>query len=259
MTEMTDSMRKIIHTINEKRPLIHCITNIVTVNDCANILLAIGASPTMAHHPEEVEEMAARSAALVLNMGATENYEAMLRAGVAAKQVGVPVVLDPVGAAGTKYRRELTLQLIERVHPDCIRGNRSEIDALATEQGLGLGVDAKADAQLDLERIKRFSKRTEAVIVASGQTDYIVKGDEVLCAEGGSELLTKVTGAGCMASSLIGAFLAVEKGVEPVADCMKIIALCAEHAEKKTILADGGTMTFRMLFIDEVSKLVFEK
>lgn len=133
----------IFSKIAEKKPIIHCITNIVTVNDCANVLLAIGASPVMAHHEMEVKEITSGSDALVCNMGAIENFEAMLIAGRKADSLGHPVVIDPVGVASSSYRRSLCLKLIEECHPTCIRGNVSEIKALALDETISKGVDAK--------------------------------------------------------------------------------------------------------------------
>ncbi len=116
--------------IQQIRPIIHCITNAVTVNDCANILLAAGASPTMAHHPCEVEEITTGTAALICNFGAISDYEAMKTAGKRAHALGHPIVIDPVGVSGSSYRRKKCLELMKIIHPTCIRGNYSEIQAL---------------------------------------------------------------------------------------------------------------------------------
>ena len=118
------------HEIKKTRPVIHCITNAVTVNDCANILLAAGASPTMAHHPLEVEEITEGAAALVCNLGAIADFEAMEKAGKKADEMGHAIVLDPVGISGSTYRRMKCQTLIKEIHPTCSRGNYSEIRAL---------------------------------------------------------------------------------------------------------------------------------
>lgn len=128
---------EIYEKIQQKRPIIHCITNAVTVNDCANILLAAGASPTMAHHPCEVEEITAGTAALICNFGAISDYEAMKTAGKRAHALGHPIVIDPVGVSGSSYRREKCLELMKIIHPTCIRGNYSEIQALLHNCGTG--------------------------------------------------------------------------------------------------------------------------
>ena len=131
--------------------MVQCITNIVTVNDCANALLAIGASPTMAHHPDEMEDFSRFCDALVCNMGATENLEAMMAAGLYAADLGHPVVIDPVGCAGSGFRREECLALIDAVKPACIRGNAAEIRALVKNCNTGRGVD-------DFGGMKEFGK-----------------------------------------------------------------------------------------------------
>ena len=248
------SIKKIRGEIQQRRPLIHCITNVVTVNDCANVLLAVGASPTMAHHPLEVEEIASHCDALVLNMGAMESYDAMLLAGKAAKKSGIPIVLDPVGASGATYRREQTIELMRQVAPDCIRGNLSEIRALSTGVATSMGVDAAPDEQVDLEQLHFLSEKTGAIIIASGKTDYLVEGKREIAVEGGSPLMSKITGAGCMSSVLLGAFLACSPGLDSAAACIKMISLCAGQAERQTYASDGGTMRFHDLFIDAVYK-----
>ena len=252
-----------------KKPLIHCITNVVTVNDCANIILAAGGSPTMAHHPLEVAEIAAASGALVLNMGAMESYDAMMIAGQAAHAAGVSIVLDPVGAAGASYRRQKTMELIEAVHPTCIRGNYSEIKALALAalpkiQAVNpktsnefLGVDAAENEELSDKLLMKYADYTGAIIVASGAVDLIATPTSVMALQGGSPLMALVTGTGCMSTALLGLALARSGANSPataIIQCLSFINDCAEKAEAKTKMADGGTMTFRMYLIDEVSK-----
>ncbi len=264
-----DNIRNVCKRIEDGRPLIHCITNIVTVNDCANILLAVGASPVMAHHPLEVEEISAKAAALVLNMGAMESYDAMTAAGISAKKNGVPVILDPVGAAGASYRRNKTIELINVVHPDIIRGNLSEVNALARAICFGkcesiapnqpLGVDASDSEMLDFDLIKSFSRETGVVIVVSGATDYIVDGDKTYEVSGGSAMLKRITGSGCMLSALLGAFYSLDKSVSNIISCLLLVNESASLAEKMTYNEHGGTMTFRMHFIDTISNVSYIK
>ena len=161
--------------IQQIRPIIHCITNAVTVNDCANILLAAGASPTMAHHPCEVEEITAGTAALICNFGAISDYEAMKTAGKRAHALGHPIVIDPVGVSGSSYRREKCLELMKIIHPTCIRGNYSEIQALLHNCGTVTGVDAAEDALAEAEEtdlpelMKQYAKENQMILVASGE------------------------------------------------------------------------------------------
>ncbi|MGN0428080.1 MAG: hydroxyethylthiazole kinase [Agathobacter sp.] len=244
----------LIKKVNVEKPLVHCITNMVTINDCANILLAVGASPTMAHHPSEVEEIATQAHSLVLNMGATESLEAMFLAGKAASAAGKPIIIDPVGAAGAGFRRRSTLELISAVHPTCIRGNLSEIQALATNQTIQMGVDARntgidiSNETIDL--IKSFAKQTGAIVVASGITDIITDGNVLFTISDGSPMMARITGSGCMSSALLGAFLGVNFSIEAVASSCKIMGICGEIAEEKAMKQKGGTMTFRNLLID---------
>ena len=149
---------ELYNKIQEERPIIHCITNAVTVNDCANILLAAGASPTMAHHPLEVEEITAGTKALVCNFGAIADYEAMEKAGRVADELGHAIVIDPVGVSGSSYRREKCQMLIENIHPTCIRGNYSEIRALMEHCSTATGVDSGDKILSRMERPFIFVK-----------------------------------------------------------------------------------------------------
>ena len=269
--------------ILRRHPVVQCITNIVTVNDCANALLAVGASPTMAHHPEEMEEFAAVCDALVCNMGATESLEAMMAAGKAdTAGPSRPVVIDPVGCATSAFRRRKCLELIDAVHPACIRGNGAEIRALATDHRTARGVDdlflqektegpadkngqsgaetpadqPPADFSLSEETVRcarQLSRMTGAIVIASGETDYVVCGDRVYSVRGGSAWMTRVTGTGCMLSVLLGAFLSVENSALSAAACCGMMNVCAERAQEHTAAEHGGTGTFRVHLIDELS------
>lgn len=234
------------------RPIVHCITNAVTVNDCANVLLAIGASPTMAHHPMEVEEITAGASALVCNFGAIADYEAMEKAGKTAHDLGHIIVVDPVGVAGSGFRREKCQDFIERIHPNCIRGNYSEIRALMEQCNTVTGVDAK-DKSIDVEFMKQYALRYETILIASGKTDVITDGVKVLYCHRGDEIMARITGSGCMSSVLLGAFLTVDCRIESAAACCSFMGLAGERAAEKTKNSGGGTMTFHHYLIDEIS------
>ena len=269
--------------ILRRHPVVQCITNIVTVNDCANALLAVGASPTMAHHPEEMEEFAAVCDALVCNMGATESLEAMMAAGKAdTAGPSRPVVIDPVGCATSAFRRRKCLELIDAVHPACIRGNGAEIRALVTDHRTARGVDdlflqektegpadknGQSGAEISEDQpssgfslseetvrcARQLSRMTGAIVIASGETDYVVCGDRVYSVRGGSAWMTRVTGTGCMLSVLLGAFLSVENSALSAAACCGMMNVCAERAQEHTAAEHGGTGTFRVHLIDELS------
>lgn len=251
--------------IQQIRPIIHCITNAVTVNDCANILLAAGASPTMAHHPCEVEEITAGTAALVCNFGAIADYEAMETAGTCAHVLGHPIVIDPVGVSGSAYRREKCLKLMEQIHPTCIRGNYSEIQALIQNCKTVTGVDAAADAsqeavKTDLqEQMKQYAKEKQTILIASGEADLITDGKSVYTCRNGNPLMARITGSGCMSSVMLGAFLSAETSVESAVACCAFIGIAGELAAKETMKQKRGTMTFRNAFIDAVSLMTAEQ
>ena len=226
---------EIYEKIQRKRPIIHCITNAVTVNDCANILLAAGASPTMAHHPCEVEEITAGTASLICNFGAISDYEAMKTAGKRAHALGHPIVIDPVGVSGSSYRREKCLELMKIIHPTCIRGNYSEIQALLHNCGTVTGVDAAEDALA------------------------ITDGSCVYRCHNGSPMMARITGSGCMSTVMLGAFLSAENSVESAVACCAFTGIAGELAAKETTAQKRGTMTFRNWFIDAVSLMTPEQ
>lgn len=260
-----EKIAEIYEKIQQKRPVIHCITNAVTVNDCANILLAAGASPTMAHHPQEVEEITAGTAALVCNFGAITEYDAMERAGARAHSCGHPVVIDPVGVSGSTYRRNKCMEFMENIHPTCIRGNYSEIQALLQNSGTITGVDAAqtafsdADEAVFVQHMKQYARQKDTIMIASGATDLITDGARVYRCSNGDPLMAKITGSGCMSSVMLGAFLGVEPSVESAAACCGFMGIAGELATERTKQQKRGTMTFRNELIDAVSLMTAEQ
>ena len=250
-----------VHQILDKRPLVHCITNIVTVNDCANALLAVGASPTMAHHPEEMEEIQKGCDALVCNLGATENYDAMGLAAKWAEKSKHPVVIDPVGCGGSAFRRQFFRTLLTLCKPACIRGNYAEITALAEDMSTVTGVDAGSFRQKSCEDIetcvKKLARDTGAIVVASGVVDVIgcangQASEQIVKLYGGDRMMSRITGVGCMESSLLGAFLAVETSVEAVRACCEMMKQAGKEAATETRLEGKGSMTFREKLMDNL-------
>lgn len=258
MEVIETKIKEIYNLIQIQKPIIHCITNIVTANDCANILLAVGASPTMAHHPLEVEEITAGTKALVCNFGAIKDYEAMKNAGKVANKLGHAIVIDPVGISGSTYRREKCQELINTIHPTCIRGNYSEIRALMMNQSIVIGVDSK-DRSLDIDAMKRYCRQYHVILVASGKTDIITDGINTYLCHNGDEKMTKITGSGCMSSAMLGAFLAIDSSINGVVACCCFIGLAGELASSMTDKHNGGTMTFHKYFIDNISLMTSEK
>jgi hydroxyethylthiazole kinase len=243
-----------LNQIRKKSPLVHNITNYVVMNNTANALLAIGASPVMAHSVDEVEEMVAIASSLVINIGtlSKEWIEAMLLAGKTANKKGIPVIFDPVGAGATTYRTKTCLLIIEECKPSVIRGNASEIMALVNSHSKTKGVDSTASADSAIDSAKILAKNTGAVVVISGPTDYITDGEKVAEVRNGSEMMTKVTGLGCTASAITGAFASVNKNYfEAATHAMAIMGIAGELAAARS----EGTGTMQLNFLDELYKI----
>ena len=254
----------VLRAVREKSPLIQCITNFVTVNDCANILLAAGASPTMAQDVREVEEAVAGADGLVCNLGAIDLVDSMILAGKKANALGIPVVLDPVAAGGTELRRELSAKLMEEVRFAAIRGNASEIRALAGEMTRGSGVDVSAldtitpeNLSQSVELISALARKTGAVIAVSGVMDVVSDGRKTVLLHNGCAAMARITGSGCMLTTLIGGFCAAvpEYPFEAVCAAMAAMGICGEMAEEKRLQNKTGNATFRTDLIDAVFNL----
>lgn len=252
--ERNDSLRRDAAAIREQAPLVHNITNFVVMNNTANALLALGASPVMAHAEEEVEDMVRLAKALVINVGtlSPEWVRGMERAMCAARAAGVPIVYDPVGAGATAYRNEVNKKLLTAAAPTIVRGNGSEIMALAAEFELGRGaqtkgVDSTAVSEAAVDAASALSERLRAVVVVSGQTDYIVNGNEVLENHHGTPMMARVTGMGCTASAVCGAFAAVNGDSATAAlNAMTLMGLCGERALSEA----KGPGSFQSAFLD---------
>lgn len=258
---------KIFVNITEKNPLVQCITNFVTVNDCANIILACGGSPTMAHHKEEVEEIAACCQSLVLNMGTVSDTEAMILAGKKCNELNIPVVIDPVGMGASQLRNKTFDELSKNIHFSVIRGNVSEIKRIATGKGSTSGVDASEMDKITENNVyeiaqmaKELSIKMNSVIVVSGPIDVVADKFTAYIIRNGHPIMARITGSGCMSTALIGAFCGANKEniVEASAAAVASMGVCGELAFKKMKLTEGGTMTFRMLLIDYISNMTSE-
>jgi len=251
--------------LHETTPLVHCITNYVTVNDCANILLASGGSPIMADEVQEAAEMTAICSGLVLNIGTlnARTIPAMLEAGKAAKALGHPILLDPVGAGATKLRTDTAVRILDEVRPNVIRGNISEIKTLALGSATTRGVDANdADKVTDdnLEQViawaKALAEKTGAVIVITGAIDIAASADKAYVIRNGHPMMANITGSGCMLSAyMTAAICAKENVLEACAQCLCAMGIAGEKAHTRMVQLDGGNSTFRNLLIDEIYKL----
>ena len=240
--------------LKNKKPLVHHITNYVTVNDCANMTLAIGASPVMADDIDEVEEMVAFASSLVLNMGTlnARTITSMIAAGKKAKKLGIPIIFDPVGVGATTLRSATAKGIIKEVSPSVIRGNMSEIKILAGLSADIKGVDSMAD-EMDGEKVaKELSQKLGCVIAITGKQDIIAQGNRVCRINNGHAILSQVTGTGCMATSLIGCFCAATEDLfaATVAGIMTM-GLAGELAEQSLQVGEG-IGTFRTRLFDAI-------
>ena len=258
---------RVLRQVRERNPLVQCITNFVTVNDCANIILASGGSPTMASHILEVEEAVQGVQALVCNMGAIEMAESMILAGRQANRLGTPVILDPVGAGGTQLRRDTLRLLLEEVRFAVIRGNASEIRYLAGQHSSGSGVDAGAMDEITEDNLRdavsmaaALAERLKSVIAISGKIDVITNGAKTCVLRNGCAAMARITGSGCMLTSLIGAFCGSwEDPFEAACAAMGAMGVSGEIAEEKRLQNATGNATFRSDLIDAVFNLTEEQ
>lgn len=256
-------LKKVFTNVRKRGPLVHNITNYVTVNDVANILLACGGSPIMADDAEEVEEITAICGGLHLNIGTLNRRTvgSMLLAGKKSNELNHPVLLDPVGAGASKFRTDTAMALMEEVKLTAIRGNISEIKTLAFGRGTTQGVDADvADAvtegNLDeiVSFVQKFAQRTGAVIAMTGAIDVVADGERVFLIRNGHPVMASITGSGCMLSALITAYL-VANPEEPgwaAAAATTVMGLAGERAQKRMADEGAGNASFRNYLIDEI-------
>lgn len=243
-----------LETLRKVGPLVHNITNYVVMNNTANALLAIGASPIMAHAPEEVEEMVAISSTLVINIGTLSEpwVSAMQKAVRKAKSLEKPIVLDPVGAGASQFRNQAIRRIFESGYPSIIRGNASEIMSTLASSGKGKGVDSTESSESALSSAKKLSEETKSVVVVSGETDYIVRENKQSKVQNGHPMMTKVTGLGCTATAICGAFAAVQPDFfRASVSAMAVMGIAGEITIQKAL----GTGSFQMYFLDALYNL----
>ncbi|GHC67563.1 hydroxyethylthiazole kinase [Limoniibacter endophyticus] len=255
MTNQTrDNVSALVSRMRDRKPLVHCITNYVAMNISANVLLAIGASPAMIHAPEEAGEFASIADALLVNIGTVSPhwFNGMSVAAKAANAAGKPWVFDPVAHFATAYRREATAQLMT-LAPTIIRGNASEIIALAGASGGGRGVDSGDSVEQAKEAARTLARRYCTVISVSGEHDFVTDGKREAIIIGGSAWMPSVTALGCSLSATTAAFAAI---AEKNFFCAAIAALAcfAEAGEKAAERAEGAG-TFAIAFLDALSTL----
>jgi hydroxyethylthiazole kinase len=240
--------------VRKQNPVVHHLTNWVTIYDCANVVKVFGASPVMAHAKEEVAEMTGIASALVLNIGTltADFVDAMIIAARAANKNGIPVVLDVCGAGATKFRDEKCFEILKKVKVDVIKGNSSEVARIAGEDVRTRGVDA-AEVNRDLISLaKKLAARRACTVVITGREDIVTDGSKVYTVKNGHPIMANVVGTGCMAASVIGTFCAVEKDYALACACG---LACYESAAEIAAAASRGPGTFKEKLFDAVFSL----
>jgi hydroxyethylthiazole kinase len=255
---MTAKAAGIVEAVRNLNPLIDCITNFVTVNDCANILLAFGASPAMCDAFDGSYDFARISGALYINLGTylKEHETAAIEAALGAKRAGIPVVLDPVGCGAIPRGKDLFRHLHEIAGVDIIKGNMGEIMALAGLEAEVKGVDSGGDIAGIGEAAKGLAEKYRCVVAATGREDVVTDGRQLIRVRNGTELLTRITGAGCMAGALCGAAAAAAKVSGSGMFCAALagimaMAIAGEMAAEKTSLPGS----FRVALFDSMYTL----
>ena len=244
---------KLVSDLRRKRPLIHCISNTVTANDCANLLLSVGASPIMAQAADEMDEITARADALVLNTGTPDRdkFDACRIAGLRANACKVPVVLDPVGVGASRWRLENISSLLAEVKPSIIRANLGEAMALLGGDMHGHGVDSEYGGGAARSIARALAEKHGCVVLLTGTEDIVADALHDVSVTGGSALMKQVTGAGCMLSCLCGAMLSVSEPFEAAETASRLWKQIAEDAEKNS----AGLGSFRTALFDIASRI----
>ena len=259
--------QKMLENVRGKCPLIHNITNYVTVNDCANIVLACGASPIMSDDQSEVEEITTICGGLNINIGTLNKrtIESMFLAGKRANALSHPVVLDPVGAGASKLRTETAQKLLEEVKFTVIRGNISEVKTLASGSGTTKGVDADVADKVSEENLdsavafaKAFAEKTGAVIAITGAIDIVADGKKAYCIRNGHPMMSSITGTGCQLSAAAYVTANPEHPLEAAAAAVCAMGLAGEIAHARLSAQDGNS-TYRNYIIDAIYNMTPEQ
>ena len=264
-TELLNNIEKNLTKIKQKNALTHCITNSVTINDCANAILAIGGSPFMAEDAEELEEVVSISDTLVINIGklSKTQIEAMEISCETADKTNTPIILDPVGVGVTQLRNKVTMDLIEKYNISAIRGNISEIKAIAKlanvldESNAAKGVDVNEADIITPENLKAngeiicaLASKLNTTILASGPIDILSDGKLTIAIDNGDEMMPLITGSGCMLSSIVGTCIGSTTTLEGCLVAILAMNIAGEKARAKVDEKDEGTGSFRAYLID---------
>ena len=267
--DIKENLKNSLENVRENNPLTHCITNSVTINDCANAALAIGGSPIMAEDEEEMEEVVEIADVLVINIGklSKEQIKAMNVSAAHATKTNTPIVLDPVGAGISQLRNNTIKYLVENNNITAIRGNISEIKAIANIIGLlntesaAKGVDVSEDdiisrdnLEINGNLVKELAKKLDTVVIASGPLDIISNGETTIVLDNGDEMMPLITGSGCMLTSIVGSCVAVNDPFEGSILASIAMSLAGEKAREQVDENNLGTGSFRTFLIDYLYK-----
>lgn len=267
--DIKENLKNSLENVRENNPLTHCITNSVTINDCANAVLAIGGSPIMAEDEEEMEEVVEIADVLVINIGklSKEQIKAMNVSAAHATKTNTPIVLDPVGAGISQLRNNTIKYLVENNNITAIRGNISEIKAIANIIGLlntesaAKGVDVSEDDIISRDNleingniVKELAKKLDTVVIASGPLDIISNGETTIVLDNGDEMMPLITGSGCMLTSIVGSCVAVNDPFEGSILASIAMSLAGEKAREQVDENNLGTGSFRTFLIDYLYK-----
>jgi len=262
-------LKEMLENVRKNCPLIHNITNYVTVNDCANVLLACGGSPIMADDAEEAEDITSICGGLNINIGTLNQrtIPAMHLAGRKANTLGHPVVLDPVGAGASALRTRTAKALMEEIRFAVIRGNISEIKALALGSGGARGVDADITDAVTKETLpqtvafaKKFAKQTGAVVVITGAIDIVANSEKAYCIYNGHPMMSSITGTGCQLSAVTAAYVTAnpDTPLEAAAAAVCLMGVCGEKAYARLTEQDGNA-AYRNYILDAIFRLTGEE
>ncbi len=257
MENLNERAARNLERVREASPLVHNITNYVVMNYTANALLALGASPVMAHAENEVAEMAALAGAVVLNIGTLSDpwIEAMVVAGRRASELGKPVILDPVGAGATRLRTDAARRILAETDVRVVRGNASEILSLGGGDGGTKGVDAIHSVDDARDAARSLSRELSATLAITGPVDLVTDGDRTLQVANGHPLMGRITGSGCTATALVGAFCTVDEDpVVAAATALAFFGLAGQAAAEKT----DGPGSFSIALLDALHHLTPE-
>ena len=267
--DIKENLKNSLENVRKNNPLTHCITNSVTINDCANAVLAIGGSPIMAEDEEEMEEVVEIADVLVINIGklSKEQIKAMNVSAAHATKTNTPIVLDPVGAGISQLRNNTIKYLVENNNITAIRGNISEIKAIANIVGLlntesaAKGVDVSEDdiisrdnLEINGNLVKELAKKLDTVVIASGPLDIISNGETTIVLDNGDEMMPLITGSGCMLTSIVGSCVAVNDPFEGSILASIAMSLAGEKAREQVDENNLGTGSFRTFLIDYLYK-----